>query len=72
MSGASRENKPSETALREAWSLIPNLMNCAWFTGGGTGNLSAEAVEYADMIIRQLEVFKTLIKEEVEARTKKE
>ncbi len=64
MSRASRTQRPSEAKLREMWGLLPNLFNLSWYTSGGTNDLSDDAIEYADMIIRLLEEFKKLQREE--------
>lgn len=68
MSGASRQNTPSEKALRQAYDLFPGILNCSWFTSGGTGNLAESAIEYADLIIERLVEFKKLQRGEIEAR----
>ena len=59
MPGASREKTPAEQELSYAWSLIPHLLNCAWFSAGKqkSSGLHEDAIEYAKQIISHLRAF---------------
>lgn len=66
MTGAARQNKPSEEKLRTAYNIMPNLLNCSWYSSGGiTKDLGTDAIEYAETIIGLLKDFVELKKEEL-------
>jgi hypothetical protein len=56
MTGVSRENKKYENTFRnEVWGYLPGLINCLWYTAGGTGDLKEQVLEYSKSIRAGLE-----------------